>query len=214
MNCSVQVLLFKQRITTQGSTSSSRPGSDARTFYHITLNLTTQRREGSTCAANYFAARFLLNVVTVMYGIGKLWHNTATWWQSECLFIWTDKADRQNRDHLCLDNIKHVSSWWDSQRQRSYMFLLHLKWSFTRRHRITVSCLWYPSDKYISLCSERSGAQTMEPLEEERWMEWMRVARVFSRSCRMSQPGLSGGASYSSCLNGSNSIRITMFFKK
>ncbi|TNN40982.1 hypothetical protein EYF80_048846 [Liparis tanakae] len=72
----------------------------------------------------------------------------------------------------------------------------------------------------------RSGrwgrGHTTEPLEVERWMEWMRVARVLSRSRRMSEqmPGLeaglsTGGAgSYSSSLKPSSSISSTMFFRK
>lgn len=66
-----------------------------------------------------------------------------------------------------------------------------------------------------------SEGHTTEPLDVERWMEWMRVAKVFSRSRRMSEQmpgldaGLSGGAgSYRSCLKPSSSIRSTIFFRK
>lgn len=45
------------------------------------------------------------------------------------------------------------------------------------------------------LCWERSTDQTMDPLEEDRWMDWMRMAKVFSRSCRISEAGLSAGVS-------------------
>lgn len=78
-------------------------------------------------------------------------------------------------------------------------------------------CKWDHSVKALPLlpCGE---LHTTEPLEDERCMEWMRAARVFSSSWSMSyagpEPGLSAGASYSSCLKPSSSIRSTMFFKK
>lgn len=91
----------------------------------------------------------------------------------------------------------------------SYLSLL-LEMICCQIHLNGEPCLYYS----LFMSAVSSGIQTMDPLEEDRWMDWMRLARVFSRSCRMSQPGLSGGASYSSCLNGSNSISITMFFRK
>lgn len=56
--------------------------------------------------------------------------------------------------------------------------------------------------------------QTIDPLEDDRWMERMRVARVFSRSCSTSGQQFSTGALYSSCLKGSSSMRTAMFFRK
>lgn len=56
-------------------------------------------------------------------------------------------------------------------------------------------------------------SHTTDPLEDDRWIDWMRMANVLCKSCSTSWP-VSPLLSYSSCLNASFSIRTIMFLRK
>lgn len=55
---------------------------------------------------------------------------------------------------------------------------------------------------------------TIDPLEEDRWIDCIRVANVLCKSPSTSWPVVSQFLSYKSCLKASFSIRSIMFFKK
>lgn len=58
------------------------------------------------------------------------------------------------------------------------------------------------------------ASHTTEPLEEDRWMDWILMANVLCKSWSTSWPVPSPFLSYRSCLNASFSMRTIMFLRK
>lgn len=76
-----------------------------------------------------------------------------------------------------------------------------------------------------SQCSRRPGTSlgsislhwtfhTTEPLEDDKWMDWILMANVLCKSWSTSWPVPSPFLSYRSCLNASFSMRTIMFLRK
>lgn len=55
---------------------------------------------------------------------------------------------------------------------------------------------------------------TMEPLEDDKWIDWILMANVLCKSWSTSWPVPSPFLSYRSCLNASFSMRTIMFLRK
>lgn len=150
------------------------------------------------------------------YVIGKLWNDTGIFWRGHCMLL-QFIVDQPGGDRLVTVFAEVTNSIWATE----FCWDRNRNWTLDGKSLLP-SITWNSTFPYAAMsvvnivhqCAQKVRDQTMEPLEDERWMDWMRAARVFSRSRWMSQPGLSGGVSYNSCLNGSSSIRITMFFRK